>query len=464
MATDLGIEYPPLAMQPMLPTPSLTFTVPSLHDGIPINCRIYHPRSLAALTDAPTWQKHAAIIAHPYAPLGGCYDDPIVDIVAGTLLHLGFLVGTFNFRGAHGSAGRTSWTAKAERADYMSVVGFVSHYVHFLDPFRGDVQGRFGGMGQNDRGSDADGEVTSPIRIKPPTPTPPEPPFRPTEPILLLGAIQCGTSAAEIRLRAQHLAEMQNTVLASAREAAADRLRPRSPRKHVGLRVGGDEESRRSHESRRSRSTEFEDAIRHGVAELMARTRKGHRRSHSGRSHTPRDSDGASERVGAPDHLLPVRGLTTLLPAYLLVSPLQGIVTNLATMSLPPLSSVSGAWARFSARGNNGAAQSDPSESGVHDGATPAGAEYKLARNATLAIYGDRDGFVPVRKLRDWASRLETIPDSKFRAHEVSGANHFWAQGNVASTLRDAVGTFAAALLTGQQSHSDGALEAGNLF
>jgi hypothetical protein len=98
MATDRGIEYPPLTMHPLLPTPSLTFTVPSLHDGLPINCRIYHPRSLAASTDAPQWFKHVAIIAHPYAPLGGCYDDPIVDIVAGTLLHLGFLVGTFNFR------------------------------------------------------------------------------------------------------------------------------------------------------------------------------------------------------------------------------------------------------------------------------------------------------------------------------------------------------------------------------
>ena len=81
-----------------LPEPTLSFTLPSLHDGLTLNCRIYHPHSLAASPRAPPWQKHAAIIAHPYAPLGGCYDDPIVDIVAGTLLRLGFLVGTFNFR------------------------------------------------------------------------------------------------------------------------------------------------------------------------------------------------------------------------------------------------------------------------------------------------------------------------------------------------------------------------------
>lgn len=90
---DLGYASPT-----MLPKPSITFTVPSLHDGLPIDCRVYHPLCLASSHDAPPWQKHAAIVAHPYAPLGGCYDDHVVDLVAGTLLHLGFLVGTFNFR------------------------------------------------------------------------------------------------------------------------------------------------------------------------------------------------------------------------------------------------------------------------------------------------------------------------------------------------------------------------------
>ncbi len=44
------------------------------------------------------WEKKAAIVAHPYAPLGGCYDDPVVDVVASTILKAGFIVGTFNFR------------------------------------------------------------------------------------------------------------------------------------------------------------------------------------------------------------------------------------------------------------------------------------------------------------------------------------------------------------------------------
>jgi hypothetical protein len=33
-----------------------------------------------------------------YAVLGGCYDDPVVDIVSSTILKQGFIVGTFNFR------------------------------------------------------------------------------------------------------------------------------------------------------------------------------------------------------------------------------------------------------------------------------------------------------------------------------------------------------------------------------
>jgi hypothetical protein len=42
---------------------------------------------------------------------------------------------------------------------------------------------------------------------------------------------------------------------------------------------------------------------------------------------------------------------------------------------------------------------------------------------------------------------MEAGRDSKVRAHEVSSATHFWAQQNVAWTLRDAVKAFAESLL-----------------
>ncbi|KAL3957995.1 hypothetical protein ACCO45_008573 [Purpureocillium lilacinum] len=87
----------------MLPEPALSLTIPSLHDGTPLDCRVYHPASLAAGTRAP----------RPGGDMRRCW----------------------RIRAGH-SAGRTSWTAKPERDDYASVVGFLVHYVHYLDPFR----------------------------------------------------------------------------------------------------------------------------------------------------------------------------------------------------------------------------------------------------------------------------------------------------------------------------------------
>ena len=74
--------------------PAYSFTLPSLEDDIKLDCRIYHPKAL----QHTSWEVKAAVVAHPYAPLGGCYDDPVVMAVTGTLLKQGYVVGTFNFR------------------------------------------------------------------------------------------------------------------------------------------------------------------------------------------------------------------------------------------------------------------------------------------------------------------------------------------------------------------------------
>ena len=79
-----------------LPLPTSAFTIPSVHDDTILNCRLYLPRKHLSLTDKQP--PKAAIIAHPYAPLGGCYDDPIVGSIGGVLLKAGYVVGTFNFR------------------------------------------------------------------------------------------------------------------------------------------------------------------------------------------------------------------------------------------------------------------------------------------------------------------------------------------------------------------------------
>lgn len=119
----------------MVLKPALSLTLPSLKDETVLDCRVYFPTTLydpAASTDSSSgswsgddekqrerertrsqlngearasdshrWtgkRKKAAIIAHPYAPLGGSCDDYIVQQTAGILLKQGFVVGLFNFR------------------------------------------------------------------------------------------------------------------------------------------------------------------------------------------------------------------------------------------------------------------------------------------------------------------------------------------------------------------------------
>lgn len=79
-----------------LPVPRSAFTIPSLHDDLELDCRIYYPQSSGKT--AAKLGRSFAIIAHPYAPLGGSYDDPVVALAGSALLKNGITLGTFNFR------------------------------------------------------------------------------------------------------------------------------------------------------------------------------------------------------------------------------------------------------------------------------------------------------------------------------------------------------------------------------
>jgi hypothetical protein len=83
--------------------PVYSFTIPSIHDDTPINCRVYHPNVVnephpngAGVTQP--WRTRGIVMAHPYAPMGGSYDDRVVGIVVDEFLKAGWIVGTFNFR------------------------------------------------------------------------------------------------------------------------------------------------------------------------------------------------------------------------------------------------------------------------------------------------------------------------------------------------------------------------------
>ena len=43
-------------------------------------------------------------MAHPYAPMGGSYDDRVVGIVVEELLASWYIVGSFNFRYFHATS------------------------------------------------------------------------------------------------------------------------------------------------------------------------------------------------------------------------------------------------------------------------------------------------------------------------------------------------------------------------
>lgn len=84
----------------MLTEPTFSFTIPSIHDDILLSCRIYNPPHsvLDPVDSSLIWVPRGAVVAHPYAPLGGCYDDAVVLSAAAEILKQGFVVGTFNFR------------------------------------------------------------------------------------------------------------------------------------------------------------------------------------------------------------------------------------------------------------------------------------------------------------------------------------------------------------------------------
>lgn len=405
-------------MDETLPDPTLTLTLPSIHDGTPLDCRIYLPPSILAVatggsssfssassSDArlPRWRGHAAIVAHPYAPMGGSYNDPIVKMVTQTLLSSpssSFVVATFNFRGAgRKPQGRTSWTAKPETGDYMTIAGFLYYFAHFLDPYGDKELARVG-----------------PTSAPPPTPPSPTLLFAgysygamvttllPPLATILANFVRPlrGSPAAEVRLRASRWAAIQNADFAAAASAAASSATKTSPTKarrgearlSMGVRTGGGDDDahwrRKSHEvsggntggsmrhilssptsPRRSLSGDHRGlSLGHGHGRSSSGNghANSHVRSHSGSGEAHSDGEGSGRgvagllaRVRHSTHkdepaaaaaateddlksstLSAVTGLVAARPAYLLVSPPVGLATSLATMSFGAAATVSG--------------------------------------------------------------------------------------------------------------------------
>ncbi|KAG2180098.1 hypothetical protein INT43_003886 [Umbelopsis isabellina] len=69
----------------------------------------------------------AIVIAHPYGPLGGSMANNVVQTLHRLFVSKNYVTASFNFRGAGGSAGRTSWSGMPERQDYAAVVEYLTN-------------------------------------------------------------------------------------------------------------------------------------------------------------------------------------------------------------------------------------------------------------------------------------------------------------------------------------------------
>lgn len=215
--------------------------------------------------------------------------------------------------------------------------------------------------------------------------------------------------AAQIRLRAESLAQQQNITLGDTRTAMLAHRSPSSPSRRA-IRVGGSEGA----ESPKRQSGEF----KHGVHELGKALRTSmhvHKRRSGDKSTLGRPHTDDAEEHKNEGKLPPLKGFVAPRAAYLLISPLQGIVTHVIAMP---------------------ALRTHASKSSSQ------AAENKLAENPTLAVYGDSDAFVGVGKLRAWNERLTSKAGSLFDGHEIALAGHFWIEEGVMGQLVEMVRTF----------------------
>ncbi|KAH7078753.1 hypothetical protein BKA63DRAFT_488473 [Paraphoma chrysanthemicola] len=395
-----------------LPEPEYSFTIPSIHDDTILNCRVYHPDALdeqrPSTPDATTqWRTRGIVMAHPYAPMGGSYDDRVVGMIVDEFLQAGWIVGTFNFRGAHGSKGRTSWSGKPELDDYTSFAAFFIHYVSYLRPhptanalFTPDQSSVKPRASQLESSASGHGRETPLVILGgysygslilkhlPPVPTLLQPFSSPVT----------GTASDEIIMRAHKLADQSNlawinTARSREREQTA---RTKNHEQKPSLTMGGEETSPDKRRSSRDVRRSMEGGL---SVEIGSRLRSlSHRR----------------RKDSSPAVSLEKKAATLLaLPEvrYLLISPLSPPISTLAAPALGH---------KFWNRGTEA----------FHD---------FVGKHVTFAIYGGQDIFTSAKRTRAWSEQLRAAPGSRFSSLEVGEAGHFWVETGAEQKLRVAL-------------------------
>ncbi|KAI6791624.1 hypothetical protein KC332_g15914 [Hortaea werneckii] len=392
-----------------MPNPLYAFTLPSIDDDTPLACRIYHPKNLRLEIPDSQADLRGAVIAHPYAPLGGSYDDAVVLSVTETLVNEGHIVMTFNFRGATGSAGHTSWTGRPETDDYSSVVGFLIEYLQDIRrPGSEHIVG-------SDRppplqiilGGYSYGSLVL-ARVPPP------------EAITQrLREATTGTAAYEIMIRARRLAERtweatQEAVENSVRGRGQGSARSTPPARSFPLTMGGEETD--SSERRRSRESKRALSIARKSAQLPHRI-KVHSREHSEKkSRLPHDPQHSEDDVfGEGQDRAEEQAVN---PKYLLISP---VLLPLTTLLCPPGPSIPFVgMARHSGAENGG---------------------YSFTKHNTLALFGTADVFTSSKRLQTWAEK-QKASNPHFEWKEIEDAGHFWHEEGAMEALEGRIASW----------------------
>jgi alpha/beta superfamily hydrolase len=478
----------------MLPNPSITTTIPSIHDDTVLDCRIYSPTKYLhnlLKTGTPQCPKKAAIVAHPYAPLGGDYDDPVVGVVGTELLKEGFWVATFNFRGAGGSKGRTSWTAKPETEDYLSVVGLMVYFMHYLRIPLNALEEEGGAYALSPIPSQALPPTTSLVlpgghRFSPANPSdtngvcdgPAEESLVSTgqDTLLLMAGYSYGsmittqlpplytiidtfntaspgTAASEIRLRAKELAKQQNEILSTMASSLPQERALASPNLHNPKHRG---RSLQPGAVAGRQSTSVSSAVRIGGEETDPSIRRASHDSPSRRSFSLE-----TERLRRSVDRVRSLGRSPLSPSRDSVKPAhmpsisrsngssssekdkdenrEPKMEHVSLDSIRPayllISPLAGAVAKL-------ATMSLKSFTSHKSELYPPPEEGKLSTNPTFAIFGDEDGFSNKKNLMRWAASLNNRQDSKFDYVVVEGAGHFWHDGRHVEELKRGIRGF----------------------
>lgn len=387
--------------------PHYNFTIPSIHDDTTLDCRIYHPDIFSGVakgnTEGPRWRKRGIVMAHPYAPMGGSYDDRVVGIVVNEMLKAGYMVGTFNFRGAHGSKhkGRTSWSGRPELDDYTSFAACFMHYMSLIRPFP-----------ETNTTFSPEQSLARPARQQPSDALPDQ------IPLVVLGGYSygslilkylspvlsilqrfsnplAGSAADEILMRAHKLADQSNLEWINQIRDAERKKRGKKHEHKTSLTVGGEETSPDKRRSSREakRSLDISRSL-----DLGQRLRS---LSHRRRRHE--SSAESLEETGVNIAIPEVR--------YLLVSPLTPPISTLAAPALGQK-----LWGHSMDRGAS-----------------------SIGKFKTLAIYGDQDIFASAKKIRDWSDNVRAQHGPTFSSVEIAGAGHFWVERDVEMQLRTAL-------------------------